>query len=389
MCPIESTSPPPAALIVAACVVAAVDAALLTALPPMLPDLSDRYDVSGTAVGVFAGALGAGLFLAAIPSGLVVGRLGARTTTILALVLEAGASVLFGLVHRFDLLVVARFLEGIGSALAWTALFAWLLGAAPATHRGRLVGLTMGATFAGVTAGPAIGAAAIGLGLAPVFVLLAVLFAVVALALLRVADVPQAPEGVGTYIRMLRRRDTVAALWIVGLPGLLGALAAIVISYRLSDLGAGADLIGAVFVVTAALQAVTSAAYGRLVDAVGALRPLRHALAAVAVFALLGPLVHSQVSFVAVSIGLWLAISTTVAPGLVMMSETTDRAAATVPVGFALVNLAWAFAYAVGSLAAGAIRGAAGDATTLALVAAVAAASILVMRPRVPVGESC
>jgi len=353
-----------------------LDSLLLAALTPLLPELVVELSLGDASAGVLLAGFGAGMLLAAIPSGLIVGRIGARATTVAALLLQGAASALFGLAGSFELLLLARVLEGAGSALAWTAILAWLVGASVPDQRGRLVGLAMGAGFAGITIGPAVGALAAGVGIAVVFVPLAALCVVVAAVLLRVEGVERTPNRLGGYLRLARRVDASAALWFLALPGLTGAIAAIVISLRLDDLGASATAIGVVFVVSAAFQGALTPWLGHRVDRLGPERPLRISLVATAAIALLAAAADERLAFACLAALLWFAVSTPFVPGLAMLARSVDRDTGDHAIGFALMNLAWAPANVVGSIAGGALRGSVGDEAALALVAVLALASI-------------
>src|SRR5207245_6862476 len=73
----------------------------------------------------------AGALLAAVPSGFVAARIGAKQTALIGLVLLGAASVVFGVAPGVASVFAARLAQGAGCSLAWTGGFAWLLVQAP------------------------------------------------------------------------------------------------------------------------------------------------------------------------------------------------------------------------------------------------------------------
>ena len=72
----------------------------------------------------------------------------------------AFTTVAFGLADSVLALDLARFLQGVSSAFSWTGALAWLVAAAPAGQRGRLIGSAFGAAIVGALFGPVLGAVA-------------------------------------------------------------------------------------------------------------------------------------------------------------------------------------------------------------------------------------
>ena len=58
---------------------------------------------------------------------MIVVRLGVRTTALVSLATFAAMSVVFGLAHGYDALLLARFAQGLAGAACWTAAMLWLL----------------------------------------------------------------------------------------------------------------------------------------------------------------------------------------------------------------------------------------------------------------------
>src|SRR6478672_10128866 len=97
-----------------------------TVLSPLLPGLKHDLGLSTSQAGV------------------VVARVGVRTTALASLATFATMSVAFGLAHGYDALLVARFVQGLAGAACWTAAMLWLLEVAPLQRRGELLGVAFG-----------------------------------------------------------------------------------------------------------------------------------------------------------------------------------------------------------------------------------------------------
>src|SRR4051794_41682051 len=71
-------------------------------------------------------------------------------------------SLPFAFAPSAPVLVVARFLQGVGAAASWAGAFGWLVGAAPRERRGGVIGSALGAggARAPLGAGPRAGAPA-------------------------------------------------------------------------------------------------------------------------------------------------------------------------------------------------------------------------------------
>ena len=69
---------------------------------------------------MLSAAYAAGTLAASLPAGLLAARIGPRRVLVSGLVLLGGASLVFGFAHHIVLLDSARFVQGVGGALAWS-----------------------------------------------------------------------------------------------------------------------------------------------------------------------------------------------------------------------------------------------------------------------------
>src|SRR2546428_543811 len=130
------------------------------ALTPLLPHYVHELGLGKAGAGVLQAMYPAGALLAGVPGGMAAARFGAKPTVLTGLSLLALTTVAFGLADSMWTLDLARFLQGVSSAFSWTGGLAWLVAAAPAGSRGRLIGSAFGAAIAGALFGPVLGAAA-------------------------------------------------------------------------------------------------------------------------------------------------------------------------------------------------------------------------------------
>lgn len=337
-----------------------VDTIFFAALSPLLPRYVERFALSKAGAGQLAGAFAVGVLLGAVPSGALTARLGVKTMALVGLGLLAATSLAFGLADHLGVLVTARFLGGIGSACSWTAAVSWLTAVAPRARRGELIGVTVSAAVAGALLGPVVGAAAdrVGPGLAfgTVGVAGALLLGWVAVT----PGVPPNP-GPGRLLATLASPRIAPGLGLILLSPLLYSVLGVLVPLELARLGWGAVMIGALWVGTAALEAVIHPLFGRWADRRGVLEPVRTGLLVSAgTLALLawadGPWALSALVIVA-----GLAFGATLVPGMTHVSHAADELGLEPAWSYGLTNLAWALGYAIGAPAGGALAQAFGD----------------------------
>ena len=357
-----------------------VDTMFFAALTPLLPHYAHRFELSKAGAGVLAAAYPAGVLVGGIPSGLLAVRIGVRTTASAGLALVAVTSVTFGFAGSIPLLDVARFLQGIGSACAWTAAFGWLLAVAPADRRGTLVGRTVGIAIVGALLGPVVGGIASLVGTRGTFSGVAALaLAVVALALGTDAPSPRRAQSLVRLGAAFRDGRMLAGLWLVTLPALLYGTTAVLVPLRLSHLGAGAAAIGAVFVAAAALEATISPLSGLLADRRGRRRVVTISLVASAIGAAVLPWPDRAWLLGLVAVFAAASFAFSWAPAMTLLADAAERIDLDLVWAFALMNLAWAPGQALGSAGGGEVARATSDAVPFLALSAVCAATLLAL----------
>lgn len=358
-----------------------VDTLLFSALTPLLPHFTEVFQLSKAGAGVLTGSYAAGALVAAIPSGWLASRWGAKPTVMVGLAMIATSSIVFGFAENLPTLNVARFGQGVGSALAWTGAFTWLVAEAPRPKRGEFLGIAVGAAVFGGMLGPVLGVIAGHVGTRPAFTGVALGGALLVLwAWKTSAAGPEMRQPMRAMLWAIRDRRVLGGAWFLLLGGLLFGLLAVVGPLDLDALGWDSEGIGAVFLIAAAIEAVVNPALGRWSDRRGRLAPLRLGLIASIVLCLTLPWINDRwvlavaVVMTAVSFGvLWV-------PGIALLSDGAEATGLDQALGFALMNLAWTPGNVLGSAGGGAIADATSELVPCIIVAIISGLTLLATR---------
>jgi MFS family permease len=358
-----------------------VDTMFFAALTPLLPHYVDELGLSKVGAGVLQAMYPAGALVAGIPAGMAVARYGVKRTVLIGLSLLALTTVAFGLADSVWALNLARFLQGVSSAFSWTGALAWLVAAAPAGRRGRLIGSAFGAAIAGALFGPVLGAVASVTGTGPAFGAVALLAVVLAgIAAATPAPAPARPQPLRTLVEaILRNRTIQTGVWLCLLPALCFGTLSVLAPLRLSDLGWGATAIGATYLVSAGLEAGWSPVLGRLSDRHGRLPPLLGALAASAAVALLLPWPRQALMLAFLVVCAGFAFGSFWTPAMSLVTDAAETSGLEYGYAFALVNLAWAPGQAGGAAIGGALASATSDAVPYCILAALCLVTLAVL----------
>lgn len=354
-----------------------VDTMFFAAVAPLLPHYSDELDLTKTAAGVLTAAYPAGTFAGAIPGGWLAARWGVKPTLLLGLTLLAVTSLVFAFANTVVLLDTARFVQGIGGAFMWAAGMAWLVSASPADRRGELIGSALGVAIVGVLFGPVLGGAATVVGDELVFSCVSLAAIALACWAVTIPGVPPEPSpGVGAMLRGLSRPDLLAGFWLFTLPAIFGGTLEVLVPLRLDDLGASGAAVGAIFLVAAAIEAMISPAAGRLSDRRGRLVPIRVGLAGAVVMSVLLPLPDSVLLMAAALVAIIASLGTFWAPGMAMLSDSSERAGLDQALAFSIANLAWALGHVLGGGVGSALADATSDAVVYAILGVACATTL-------------
>jgi MFS family permease len=364
------------------CSVVLVDTMLYAALTPLLPRFADELHLSKTGAGLLVAAYAAGALVGGLPGGMAAARFGPRRAVLGGLVMMAVASVGFAFANTDATLWLARFLQGAGSALMWAGAFAWLVAVAPRDRRGELLGTALGVAVFGALLGPVLGAVAALTGRVAAFTFVAGFSVVLGAWALRVPDAPAEEMSLTVLREAMRRRRFLGGLGLMVLPSLLFGVLAVLAPLHLADAGWGAVAIGAVWLVSAGIEAIEAPIVGRFSDRRGRLLPVRAGLTVAFVVYL--PLAFVERPLFYVPLLLFATASTQVlfAPGLALIADAAEEAGLAQGLGFGMMNAGWAIGNVVGPAAAGAIAHATSDAVPMLLSAALCAVGLAVVRIR-------
>ncbi len=334
------------------------------AITPLLPAYRESLDLTKSAAGILSASYAGGTLAASLPGGWLAARVGVKATLLAGLTLLAISSLAFALADDYDVLVTARFVQGIGGAFSWSGGLAWLLKAAPGDQRGKLIGSALAAAIAGSLLGPVLGGMATIVGPGPVFSGVAA----VAVGLAAWAAVtPSAPPPEKPSWRTLGRAGVspavLVAVWLVMLPALFSGTIGVLAPLRLDELGATGLAVGIVFLLAAAVDAALARVFGALSDRHGRMALIRLGLTAAIPFALLLPLAGSVAVEGLLVVGAVAALAGFWAPGIAQLADSAETAGLDQGFAMALTNLAWAGGQVVG----GALGGRLADVTTDAL----------------------
>jgi MFS family permease len=354
-----------------------VDTMFFAAVAPLLPYYSDELDLSKTAAGVLTAAYPAGTFAGALPGGWLAARWGVKPTLLCGVAILGVTSLVFGFANNIVLLDAARFVQGIGGAFMWAAGMAWLVSASPPDRRGEMIGAALAAAIIGVLFGPVLGGAATVVGPEIVFGGVSLLAVGLAAWAWRIPGVaPQPSPGLPALLAAMRRRPVLAGFWLFTLPALFAGVIEVLVPLRLDDLGASGAAIGAIFLVTAAVEAVLSPLAGRVSDRRGRLFPIRAGLAGAVLMAVLLPLPGTAALLGVAVVFTFAALGAFWAPAMAMLSDASEDAGLDLALAFSISNLAWAAGHLVGAGGGGALADATADAVPYGLLGVACAATL-------------
>jgi MFS family permease len=348
-----------------------VDTMFFAALTPLLPEYAEEFDLTKAGAGVLSAAYPAGALLGGIQAGLAVARAGARPVAVAGLLTIAVSTFVFATGDSIVVLDVSRFVQGLGSAFAWTAGLTWLVSETPAGRRGQTIGSAMAAAIVGALFGPVLGGIASVTGQAAAFGAAALTaIGLAAWAMTMHAPAPSEPQPLGLLVRAMRSRPVALGIWFVVLPGIFFGTLSVLAPLRLEELGFTAVAIGTLWLCTAGAEAIVNPWVGRISDRIGRFRPMLISVGAGAVVAMLMPWPGKAALLVPLVFAGGIAFGSFWTPAMALLSDEAEHRGLEYAYVFALINLAWAPGQMTGSAGAGALAHVTSDAVPYLLLSA-------------------
>ena len=276
---------------------------------------------------------------------------------------------------------MARFVEGVGGALAWAGGLAWIVAMTPPARRGAVMGRALGTSIAGSLFGPAIGALASVTGRAALFCALAALASLLLVPIAARPDVKaRSGQPVTDVVRVLRRPALAGAMWLMLLPAIVSGGFNVLGPLQLHRLGAGAAVIGVTFLVGAGIEALISPFAGRLSDRHGRTLPLHGGLIGVGIGLACFTLPSSSLALALLLVLTMIPLGVFWAPVMALVSDVAERHGIDQAHAAGLMNLAWAAGQIVGSAGSGAAAKAFGDAVPTLAITLLCAVTLIGLR---------
>lgn len=373
-------------LVVVISAIVFLDAMLFGALIPLVPGYVDAFDLTKLQAGLLVGAFGAGAIIGGIPGGIVAGRVGPKNAVVAGLLLLALATFGLAAAHSPWALGVARFLQGLSSALTWAGALSWVTVSTPRALRGQLLGTVFGTAVLGAILGPMVGALAELVGFQAGFTGIGI----IALGLAAAATLQPRPgtEDVepGAVRRAFGDPAFVAGLWLNMLPALFFGVLDVLAPLALDAGGFGAVAVGGVFLAAGLIETAVNPLLGRLSDRRGRLLPIRWALATSIVVGVLLAFAETTIVIAGLAIAAAVSFGGFYTPGIALVSDRAETARLAQGLAFGIMNTAWAAGALVGPTIGGALADAMGDAApylACSLLCALTLAAIMLrVRPQ-------
>ena len=334
----------------------------LTAIP-LIPVWERDLGLTHAQSGIVLGAYGVAVLFLSLPVGHLADRLGARRLTIGATLLFAATAPLYAFASSFEELLALRLVNGLFSAVSWTAGLAWLVASVPGTHRGRTLAIVNATASAASLVGPLIGGPVVAaIGLKPTmlgFGGTVLLIGVWALAEPnRGGHTPTEHASAITAVRIgLREPGLVYSFAGIAFAASAMGVQQVLAPIHLSDLGLSSSGIGWIWTGGAAVSLVVAAYVGRRLDRIDKRINARSGVLFVTVlagFLALGFGATPYAIGVIATLGLGTLIWTTVYP---LCSEAADLAGIGQGVAMGALNSVWALASVAAPISAGFLAG--------------------------------
>jgi MFS family permease len=306
----------------------------VTIISPILPQYAEDLGASVVMVGVLMSSFAAARVFLSLPAGVFGDRIGYKTIMSIGLVIIILSSLMAYAAYNYYVLLLARILEGIGSAFYATMSTSYLAKNTKTEKRGTYMGIFVGALLLGMVTGPGIGGVvAVNFGNAAPFLAYAIMTAVgflIHVALIAkdegASEEELAQRDVKAEVKkVLSNRSfvivnmgTMAAFFARG-----GIIATIFPILADENFGFDAGIIGLVLTGVALTSLITMVPAGMIADKLGRKLPFATSMIVGGIAALFIPLANDLISLSVVMLvfGLSLGLSGPMAAWAADLSE--------------------------------------------------------------------
>jgi len=267
-------------------------------ISPALPQYTLSFSIPVALVGWAVSAYALARVVMDIPAGFLADRFGRKRNMLFGLILIILSAIAAGTANNYVWLILARIVQGIGSALYMTSATTWVAQVTAGESRGRYMSLYSGLILAGASFGPTIGGyCAVRFGLhAPFFAYAVFAF----IGLIATLPLKETADSIQTTQSKMRMKDVPSVL--LNGPFLLvncsvlalfflrsGLRSTLVPLYASLNLGLSEDKIGILLTVAAVATSICTFPSGFLSDKVGRKKPIMACLFLSGIAALLIP----------------------------------------------------------------------------------------------------
>ena len=362
-----------------------LDALLMFAIVPLLPGYVHDLHLSKTQAGLVVGIYSGAVLVFSVPVGYLAARVGARRLTIFGVALLAAATFGCAFAGGFWALLLARFGQGLSSAISWTAALAWLSEASEPGRRGRVLGTAMSFATVGTIIGPVVGGLLGGAySLRTPFLLLGSITVVLTVLVWRAPAGVAAPPPVG--VRALVRavgasRAVIAALGMMVLVATVSGTLDTLVPLRLGVDGYSAAAITVVLTTAGVVASASNYGVGLIFDRFGGIAIALVAIVAMAAFVAALAAAPTGLALAIIFVASTPAITGQYAVAFPLCAEGADDAGLAHANVFGLLNLAWGAGFLVGPAAGAALAQATSDEVTYVVLAILSLLAALALRP--------
>ncbi|MHA1944001.1 MAG: MFS transporter [Candidatus Thorarchaeota archaeon] len=334
----------------------------LSMVSPILPTYAESFQVSYTLVGFVVSSFAITRMVLDMPAGLLSRRFDKKKIMISGLVLLSASSVLAGLAPNYIILVIARMIEGAGSALYVTTATVFLAQISGEEKRGQWMSLYMGMLLLGAIFGPTFGGI-----LADLYDIRAPFFGyaiITGLAVIPTFALPKLANS-GNVSSPLELREILRDMrQVLSNPSFLlvtfavftmfllrtGVRSTLVPLFAANNLGLDSRAIGLILTIGAITSAITIVPMGRISDRIGRKLPLAICLVLTAGVTLLIP-ISMDLLTLSIAVALYGAVIGLSGPGAAYVTDVSPQDKLEISMG--LYRMISDFGFVVGPLLLG------------------------------------